>query len=122
MRGTQRKGDIAVAQSISTFTKLGFDVSLPLTESASYDLIVDVGKKLKRVQVKYVSNNEVDLRMIHSNSKGYVVKKSKENSYDWLYVLDKKQKEYLFKECLFGRRSIRIKEKDLLQNKIGGFA
>ncbi len=114
MRTTQRKGDIAVAQAISTFTKLGWDVLLPLTESASYDLVVDVGNELKRVQVKYTSGNEVDLRRIHSNSKGYVIKKTEEDSYDWLYVLSKNRDEYLFKTCLCRRRSVSLQEKDLL--------
>lgn len=79
MRITQRKGDIAVSQAIATFTKLGFDVSLPITESAAYDLILDTPNGLKRVQVRYASTSDVDLRRIHSNSKGYVVKKSKKN-------------------------------------------
>ena len=34
MRQTQRKGDIAVAQAIATFTRMGYDVAVPLTESA----------------------------------------------------------------------------------------
>jgi len=106
MRITQKKGDTAVAQAVASFTKLGYDVSLPLTESASYDLIVDTGQELKRVQVRYTSTGEVDLRRIHSNSKGYVIKKTKENTYDWLYILNNEDKEYLIKECLHGRRSI----------------
>ena len=52
MRVTQRKGDIATAPAIATFTALGFDVSIPLTESAAYDLIVDDGATLQRVQCK----------------------------------------------------------------------
>lgn len=117
-RHTQRKGDIAVAQAIATFTKFGYDVSLPLTESASYDIIVDTNTKenstLFRVQVRYSSTGEVDLRRIHSNSTGYVVKKTKKNAYDWLYILTN-GKEYLIKECLEERRSIKPTIKDLLQ-------
>ena len=43
-----------------------------------------------RVQCKFSGNaqKEVDLRRIHSNSGGYVVKRAAEDSYDWLYVLD----------------------------------
>jgi hypothetical protein len=44
MRETQRKGDIAVSQAIATFTKMGFDVSIPFTESAAYDLVADTLK------------------------------------------------------------------------------
>ena len=86
---------------------MGYDVSLPLTESASYDLIVDTGSSLKRIQVKYSSQKDVDLRCIHSNSKGYVVKKTLTNAYDWLYILKPDDSEYLIKNCLESRRSIR---------------
>jgi hypothetical protein len=34
MRITQRKGDIATSRAVATFTAMGFDVSIPLTESA----------------------------------------------------------------------------------------
>jgi hypothetical protein len=106
MRSTQQKGDTATAQCIATFTRMGFDVLLPLTESAAYDVALDTGTSIVRIQVKYSSSKEVDLRNIHSNAKGYVVKKTKKDSYDWLYVLHESGKEYLVKECLDSRRSI----------------
>lgn len=113
MRTTQRKGDIAVTQAISTFTRLGYDVSIPITESAAYDLVVDNGMGVHRVQVKYSSGGDVDLRRIHSNSNGYVVKKTKKNAYDWLYMLVG-GKEYLLKICLDGRRSVKPTNNDLI--------
>src|SRR3989344_1460993 len=106
MRTTQRKGDIAVSQAIARFTQMGYDVSIPLTESAPYDLIVDTGEDLKKVQVRYSSVREVALRRIHSNSNGYVVKKTKPNAYDWLYIYKSTGEEYLIKECLVNRNSI----------------
>ncbi|MBU4274220.1 hypothetical protein KKE19_00170 [Patescibacteria group bacterium] len=115
MRTTQRKGDIAVSQAIARFTKMGYDVALPFTESASYDLIVDTNKGLKRVQVRYSSVKEVALRRIHSNSKGYVVKKTKPHAYDWLYVFKNNGEEYLIKRCLSNRNSIRPKFIHLLK-------
>jgi hypothetical protein len=114
MRMTQRKGDTAVAQAIATFTRLGYDVLIPLTESAAYDLVVDAEGVLRRVQVRYTSIQEVDLRRIHSNSNGYVIKKTLENAYDWLYVLHENGEEFLVKTCLVGRRSIRPKISDKL--------
>lgn len=114
MRTTQRKGDIAVARAIATFTRMGFDVLIPLTESAAYDLAVDEKGQIFRVQVRFTSNEEVDLRRIHSNSKGYVIKKTKEAAYDWLYILDHNAREYLIKECLVGRRSVKPSEQYLL--------
>ena len=107
MKTTQRKGDIAVSQAISRFTKMGYDVALPLTESASYDLIVDTNEGLKRVQVRYSSVKDIALRRIHSNSKGYVVKKTKPNAYDWLYVYKSTGEEYLIKKCLVNRNAVR---------------
>ncbi|MGH9011129.1 MAG: group I intron-associated PD-(D/E)XK endonuclease, partial [Acidimicrobiia bacterium] len=83
MRLTQRKGDIATSRAIFTFTSMGFDVSIPLTESAPYDLVVDDGERMVRVQCKYMGRNQVDLRRIHSNAQGYVVKRAAADSYDW---------------------------------------
>lgn len=110
MRTTQRKGDIAVAQAIAHFTRIGYDVALPLTESAAYDLIIDTGHKLKRIQVRYSSVKDVGLRRIHSNSRGYVVKKTKPKVYDWLYILKSTGEEYLIKKCLANRNAVRPKE------------
>ena len=109
MRQTQRKGDTAVAQAIATFTRMGYDVLIPLTESSAYDLVIDTVRGLKRVQIKYSTSGEADLRRVHSNSKGYVVKKPKKNSYDWLYILNGKKEEYLIKTPPYGRRSIKPK-------------
>ena len=116
MRNTQRKGDYAVTRAIASLTKLGFDISIPITESAPYDLIAEKNGVLKRIQVRYTSNKEVDLRRIHSNSNGYVVKKTKMNAYDWLYILNSDEREYLVQECLHSRRSITPTEKDLIEN------
>ena len=115
MRTTQRKGDIAVSQAIARFTKMGYDVALPLTESASYDLIVDIGQTLKRVQIRYSGTREVPLRRIHSNSKGYVIKKTKVNAYDWLYIFKNTGDEYLIKQCFVNRNSI-VPTKEWLLN------
>jgi hypothetical protein len=117
MRLTQRKGDSAVAQAIATFTRMGFDVSIPLTESAAYDLIVDADGALQRVQVRYAGNTNVDLRRVHSNSKGYVVKKTVKQVYDWLFVLTGENKKYLIRECLIGRRSVKPSAEHLLSEE-----
>ncbi len=114
MRETQRKGDIGVAQAIATFTKLGLDVSLPLTESATYDLIVDFKNKLYKVQIKYTSKNSVDLRRIYSNPKKYYIKKNKVGDYDWLYIYQSEGKEYLIKKCL-EQSTLTLNDKYLLK-------
>jgi len=85
---------------------MGFDVSIPLTESASYDLIVDDGTSLYRVQCKFSSTPDVDLRRIHSNGTGYVTKLVVPDAYDWLYVLRPSGAQFLLKHCFAGRRSV----------------
>jgi hypothetical protein len=116
VRTTQRKGDIATSRAIATFTALGYDVSIPLTESAAYDLVVDDGHQLARVQCKFANDRrrQVDLRRIHSKSSGYVVKRAVEGTYDWLYVLDGGDSEYLIKRCFAGRRSVTLRDADRL--------
>ena len=101
---------MATAQAVATFTALGFDVLLPLTESAPYDLVVDDGERLSRVQCKFSTRREVDLRRIHSNGGGFVVKPIESSSYDRLYVLRPDGSEFLIKECHSGRRSVTPQE------------
>ncbi len=112
VRATQRKGDIATSRAIATFTAVGYDVSIPLTESAAYDLVVEDEKRLFRVQCKFATDKrrQVDLRRTHSNSTGYVVKRSTEDSYDWLYVLDGSSSEFSTEACLVGRRSVTLRD------------
>jgi PD-(D/E)XK endonuclease len=95
---------------------MGYDVSIPLSESAAYDLVVDDGKQLARVQCKFANEprRQVDLRRIHSNSTGYVVKRTEPDAYDWLFVLDGGGEEYLIKKCLAGRRSVTLTDADKL--------
>ena len=96
---------------------MGYDVSIPLTESAAYDLVVDDGHQLARVQCKFANDRrrQVDLRRIHSNSSGYVVKRAIQGSYDWLYVLDGGGAEYVIKECLAERRSVTLRDADRIE-------
>lgn len=112
--GTQRKGDIAVTRAIATFTEFGWDVCVPVSESSRYDLVVDTGESLRKVQVKYTSTHEVGLRRVHSNSKGYAVRRYASQDFDWLYVLHEDGTEFLIQEDLSGRSSIRPRKEHLL--------
>ena len=99
---------------------MGYDVSLPMTESASYDLIVDTKKSLKKVQVRYSSVKQIPLRRIHSNSNGCVVKKTKPNAYDWLYIFKSNGEEYVIKECLVNRNCITPTTEYLIKSNTQG--
>jgi len=49
---SKKQGDVGLGLAIGWFTSRGYTVSIPLTDSQDYDLIVDDLGKLKRVQVK----------------------------------------------------------------------
>lgn len=85
---------------------------------APYDLIIDDGTTLLRLQCRYSSTKAVNLRRIHSNSKGYVVKRFAPGAYDWLYVLRPDGQEYLIKECLAGRHSITPRAEHLMSGAV----
>jgi PD-(D/E)XK endonuclease len=51
-RDTKTIGDISEAHVILALRKRGYDVLLPLGENHRYDLAIDDGEKLARVQVK----------------------------------------------------------------------
>ena len=108
---TQKKGDISLVHAISDFTEMGYYVSIPITESAQYDLIVDDKSNIYKVQVKYSTNGMVDLRRIHSNSTGYQIKLYEENAFNWLYVYVPGDGSYLIKGVFSNIRSIKVKER-----------
>ena len=49
---TSNKGDVSELKVITAYIEAGFDVFIPFGGSANYDLIVDTGVRLLRVQVK----------------------------------------------------------------------
>lgn len=57
-KNSKKQGDAGLGQAIAYFTMKGYDVALPLTDSADWDLIVEVDGELKRVQVKTSSQLE----------------------------------------------------------------
>ena len=52
---TKKQGDVGLGAAIAYFTKQGFTVAIPLTDSQDYDLIVDRVSFLQRVQVKHTT-------------------------------------------------------------------
>ena len=52
---TKQKGNITEMQCALAFMKMGYKVSFPYGEDCKYDMIVDTGRKLYRVQCKTAS-------------------------------------------------------------------
>lgn len=63
---TKKQGDIGLGIAISYFVSSGKTVSIPLTDSQEYDLVVDYDGILKKVQVKtsrFQRNGEYEVMM-----------------------------------------------------------
>ena len=72
-----KQGNIGVSYAIAYYSSLGYTISIPLTDTQDYDLVVDNGEKLLRVQVKTTisksknSNNyQLNLRVTGGNRSG----------------------------------------------------
>lgn len=88
------QGNIGEAAAILHYTKKGCIVSKPLFENTPYDLVVDSGEGLKRVQVKTSRNlkpsgkYEVNLRVFGGNRSGTgKVKHISKDEVDILFAL-----------------------------------
>lgn len=49
---SKKQGDIGMCYAMAYYAKLGWTVSIPVTDSQDYDLVVDNGTRLFKVQVK----------------------------------------------------------------------
>ena len=83
-----------MSYAIAYYSKLGYTISIPLTDSQDYDFIIDTGTNLLKVQVKtstQVSNHGVpivSLRTNGGNRSGQGKEKTFDiNSSDLLFVL-----------------------------------
>ena len=82
---SKKQGDIGMCYAMAYYAKLGWTVSVPVTDSQDYDLVVDNGTRLFKVQVKTTKsispsgNYIVSLRTIGGNRS--------ENSSDLLFAL-----------------------------------
>ena len=72
-----KQGNIGMSYAIAYYSSLGYTVSIPLTDTQDYDLIVDDGERLLKVQVKTTtsksknSNNyRLNLRVTGGNRSG----------------------------------------------------
>lgn len=88
---TKDKGNIGIGAAIAYFTSVGRTVSIPLTDSQDYDLVIDYDGVLSKVQVKYTNqkapsgNYQVGLRSVSGSSRK-VYKDLKDSQVDLLFV------------------------------------
>jgi hypothetical protein len=89
---TKKRGDAGVGSAIGWFTSQGYTVSIPLTDSQDYDLVVDINNTLNRVQIKTVFHKPdgfyaVNLRVTGGNKHCTTNKLFDNTAVEYLYVL-----------------------------------
>lgn len=93
VQNAKKQGDIGMAYAIAYYSRLGYTVCIPMTDSQDYDLIIDTGNSLLKVQVKttdYVTDSgtyQVSLKTCGGNRSGQTIKTFDSNSSDLLFVL-----------------------------------
>ena len=104
------QGDIGEARAIYEFTKMGYLISIPTSTHCPYDLIIDDGQKLQRVQVKTsqyerefsaTKSYEVCLAtsaMTQENRNRKFAKTERTQEYDLLFVLTGDGKVWIIPE------------------------
>lgn len=95
--GHKRQGNVGVGVAISHFVKKDWTVCIPLTDSQGYDLIVEKGGMLRRIQIKtsraVAPSGDYVVALKSSHTKKYA--RLDPNSYDALFVLTNDGREYL---------------------------
>jgi PD-(D/E)XK endonuclease len=91
---SKKQGDVGLGVAIGWFVRKGYHVSIPLTDSQDYDLVVEVDSHLCKVQVKttyfqkYEDIYQVNLRVFGGNRSGTgKVKYFDPERVDYLFVL-----------------------------------
>ncbi|PTR88676.1 group I intron-associated PD-(D/E)XK endonuclease [Bacillus anthracis] len=90
---TKEQGNMGVGMAIAYFTLKSYTVSVPLTDSQEYDLVVDIEGSLKKVQVKTSNRKttnggyEVSLRSSGGNKTSHTYKKFDTSEVDYVFIL-----------------------------------
>ena len=106
----KEKGNAGLSIAIAYFGSNGYLVSIPLNDTQDYDLIVDDGNTLQKVQVKAsanVSDNGVYQISLKSSggTNGSCYKRVIDTDIDLLFVLCEDMTMYLFPKSIITQRS-----------------
>jgi len=115
---TQKRGDVGMSMAIAYFTRHGYTVSIPLTDSQDYDLIADLGGALVRVQVKTTTYkrpngvSEVSLKTMTGTTKKRIHKTFDQVSCDYLFVVTTEDRMFMIpKDEVAGKTTLAIENK-----------
>lgn len=100
---TNMKGDIAELAVAKKFLEMGYWVSFPYSDDSPYDILVDDGINIKKIQVKYLTQKKNVLKfLLHSNT-GISYK----NTVDYMVLYDSISKNvYMIDPRKFGNKAM----------------
>lgn len=91
---SKKQGDVGMCYAIAYYSRLGWTVSIPITDSQDYDLLVEnTDNNILKVQVKtsrYLTEGgtyQVSLKTCGGNKSGQTIKKMDKNYIDLVFVL-----------------------------------
>lgn len=123
----KHRENAGLAYVIAYFGCNGYTVSVPLNDTQDYDLIVDNGVSLKKVQVKATSQVDgkgeyaVSLRST-GGTRGTAYKNVLDTDIDLLFVLCSNSDAYLIpKEALTQKSELKLKQNITRRNQYPGF-
>ena len=96
----KKQGDKGLGIAIGYYAAKGYTVSIPLTDSQSYDLIVEIEHVLQRVQVKTATfqrngKYECNLKVCGGNrSAGNIIKRFDATTVDVIFVVTEEMTMY----------------------------
>ena len=124
---SRKQGDVGTGYAIAYFLSNGYTVSIPISDSQSYDLVIEKDGRFQKVQAKTCFKKKiqgkcefynVELRTV-SNTRGKKlnIRKLTQDDCDIIFVVDGDNKKYLipFVEVAgFGQISLSSRQKFLV--------
>lgn len=114
---TKKQGDWGLGQAIAYFTSIGWTVCIPLTDSQDYDIVVDNGAQLLRVQIKtttYKSKYGIyrALLSVQGGNRSYnTIKKFDNTKVDFVFVVTGDNELYLLPSDILGANCVMLGKK-----------
>lgn len=120
---TRKIADVGLGAAIAYFTSIGWSVSIPLTESQRYDLVVDDSTSLKRVEVKTTDqirygNYVATLKTSGGNKSGHSITNFDGSAVDLLFILAGNNTRYCIPSKLLNNASSLALGKKVEKHKV----
>lgn len=88
-KNPNQQGNVGMCYAMAYYSKLGWTISVPITDSQDYDIIVDTGEDLFKVQIKTTNylDDGVYSCSLRTSTRAGDIKDFENNSSNLLFVL-----------------------------------